>query len=143
MNPITGVPNEGRITARDYESFRALLNGRRQELHLTMLELDEIARLPSGYASKLLSEPRRKRNYHHTIGGQSMDKLLSALGVEIALVPARAGSSEIQSYPQLLRERRRKGGLARFAKLTKKQRAEFSRKGGIASAAKRRGDSNG
>lgn len=132
-------PADAPLVARDYETFRQLLDYRRMELGLNMLDVDKLAGLSSGYSSKVLSKPRKIGNNYRTVGPDSMGKFLKALGVEIQLVPAIAGSSENASYPQaFLKERARSGALAQRAKMTPKQLREFARKGGLASAAKRR-----
>jgi len=131
MNPITGAPNEGCATARDYESFRAMLNRRRMSLGLSFLGLDALTGLQSGYTAKLIAEPRVPRNYQKCIGPKSMGKLLTALGVEIALVPAPASSDFLEgelSYPQgILATNASRGGLARASKLSAKRRSEIAR----------------
>lgn len=124
------------ITARDYEGFRALLNDRRKELKLSMEQLDALAGFSDRYAAKLITAKYKKHDQQRNIGPESMGKLLRALGVEIALVPARARSdlpSEELSYPQaILAENARKGGLARASKLTAEQRSESARKAVLA-----------
>jgi len=138
MKPITGAPNEGSVTACDYDGFIALLNNRRMELSLPMTAVNDLAGLPGGYANKILLGTHRKGPYN-AIGPGTLDKLLAAFGVGIQIVPAVAGSSANASYPQaFLRERARRGGLARYSKMTPRQVREFARKGGLASAAKRR-----
>ena len=125
-------------TACDYDGFIALLRDRKNKLGLAFTELNDLAGLPGGYANKILLGSHRKGPYS-AIGPESLAKLLRALGIEIQIVPAVAGSSANASYPQaLLRERARLGGLARYSKMTPRQVREFARKGGLASAAKRK-----
>jgi hypothetical protein len=133
------------LTARDYEGFRALLNTRRIELRLNMLQLDELASLPSGYCSKLLSAPRAKGGcYQRNIGPESMGKILAALSVEISILPAQAGSHILRgdkaSFPQVkaLSLNVRKGGLIAYGKMNSMQRKRFAMAGAAASAKKRR-----
>lgn len=125
-------------TARDYEGFRRLLDARRKVLRMSMLELDHLANMPSGYSAKLLCG-----NHPKNIGPDSMGKLLAALSVEIAIMPTALGNDvsrgEIGSYPQLIlmRERCRKGGLATFAKMSAVKRTALARKGARARWKKR------
>lgn len=131
------------LTARDYDGFRALLNNRRVELNMSMIELDHTAKMPSGYSSKLLAPKRDDGSHYKRIGPDSMHKLLAALGVEIVIQPTSAGSlvlgGDQENCPQIkiLRLNARKGGLASYAKMNSMERTRFARLGGIASAKKR------
>ena len=81
------APAAASLIASDFDGFRALLNNRRMELHLSMLELDHIAGLPSGYAARILAPPKKDSPYNRKLGPESLCKLLDALVVGIRLVP--------------------------------------------------------
>jgi len=131
MKPITGAPNEGSVTARDYDGFIALLKNRKNELNLSFIELNHLARLPSGYANKILLGTHRK-GACNAIGPGALDKLLKALGIEIQIVPAPPGiyvsGGEIGSYTHLLSARGKRGAAEWIRKTTPTQRKEWARK---------------
>jgi hypothetical protein len=68
--------------ARDYAQFRHLIDARRIELGLRMLDVDVDARLPDGYFAKLICG---KRGF----GEKSLGAVLAVLGVELLLAPRR------------------------------------------------------
>lgn len=121
-------------TAHSYADFRALLNGRRMQLGLSMEELDHIAAFPSGYSSKLLVSNYKKHDQQRNLGPGSLNKMLDALVVGVRLVPGVPGSDdlprEIDTCAQLalLRERGRKGHAAWMAKTNPRKRIEWARK---------------
>lgn len=125
-------------TATNSEGLRALLNDRRIELKLTMLELDDLTGLPDGYCSTLLCGGRG-------FGKLSLGLMLQALGCTVAVVPSSAGKAlnacEIGSLKDGLRSTRireiaRLGGLARRAKASEDEWRAFSAAGGHARAKK-------
>jgi hypothetical protein len=67
-------------TADDYESLRRLLDNRRRELRLTMLDVDYRAGWADGYASKAFCGTRN-------FGLRSLGLILQVLRVRIMLVP--------------------------------------------------------
>ncbi|TPV98121.1 MAG: hypothetical protein USCAAHI_02451 [Beijerinckiaceae bacterium] len=126
------APAPALLFARDYEGFRALLNDRRIELRLSMLELDALAGLPSGYSSKSLSAPRKKGGcFQRNIGPESMGKILAALSLVIRVEqdPSCAnfprGESPIYPHLKLWRERARKAGAKRYAQMSRLEREAF------------------
>jgi hypothetical protein len=129
--------------ARNYDGFREMLNDRRIQLRLSMLELDHLAHLPSGYSSKILSGTRKKGTFS-AIGRDTMGKLLSALSIGIRLEPVSDGSGfsrgEKPDLPhlRLWRQRSRKAGLKAYGQMNSIERGKFARAGGIASGIARR-----
>ena len=131
MKPITAAPNEGTVTASDYDGFIALLNDRRKKLGLPMTAINDLAGLPGGYANKILLGTHRKGPYN-AIGPGTLDKLLAAFGVgiQIVLAPLSIDGSggKIGSYTQVLSARGRRGAAERMRKTTPTQRREWARK---------------
>lgn len=129
--------------ARDYDGVRSMLNDRRIELRLSMLELDHLAELPSGYASKILSGTHKKGPYS-CIGPGALGKLLAALGVGIRLEQVSDGSGISRGvnpdlpHLRLWRQRSRKAGLKAYGQMNSIERGKFARAGGIASGIARR-----
>jgi hypothetical protein len=70
--------------ARDYEGLRGLIDARRIELGLRMLDVDVDAGLPDGYFAKLICG---KRGF----GEKSLGAVLAVLGVELHLGPRPDG----------------------------------------------------
>jgi hypothetical protein len=72
-------------SARDYGELRALIDARRIELRMKLLDLDHDAGLQNGYAAKLVCGMRN-------FGPLTLGPILDALDVEIALIPRSVGS---------------------------------------------------
>jgi hypothetical protein len=68
-------------TATDPQTIADCLNKRRQELGLTLSELDDVLGLAPRYASKIFAH-----NYQKSLGALSLPTMLEALGVRLLLV---------------------------------------------------------
>ena len=68
-------------TATDPQTIADCLNKRRQELGLTLSELDDVLGLAPRYASKIFAQ-----NYRKSLGSLSLPVMLEALGVKLALI---------------------------------------------------------
>jgi hypothetical protein len=66
--------------ARNYAELRKLVDARRIELRMRMLDVDFDAKLQDGYFAKLMCGTRN-------FGPVSLGAVLAALGVDICLVP--------------------------------------------------------
>jgi hypothetical protein len=116
-------------SAGNYDELRQLLIARRKSLGLSQLETDEISGLPSGYVAKLECCTKR-------MGPLSLMCLLGALKVRLALIPDAASYPDLTvSSEGLVRVVKnhhstigKKGGKARMARMTARQRREFARK---------------
>jgi hypothetical protein len=123
------------LVADSYNGLREILNERRRQLKLSMIELDERAGLSGGYAGHILGGSRK-------FGGTSLELLLGALGVQLALVeiPKDGKTYRIRAIRRdaflqnRMSEIARRGALARNAQLTPEERIAASRKASAASA---------
>ena len=135
----------------DYDSFVEVMREVSTRRELTREGLDRVAGLPSGYAGKLLAQPRMK-----ALGPASMGPTFGALGIKLfvvedkeaierfrALVDANKGIRPTSSATRLvspevaklvearvqaiLKRARRKGGKARQASMTAAERSEAAR----------------
>jgi hypothetical protein len=68
------------MTASNYDELRKLINARRIELRMTMLDVDGEANLQDGYFAKLICGARN-------FGPMSLGAVLAVLDVDIVLVP--------------------------------------------------------
>jgi hypothetical protein len=84
-------------TVCDYDSLQRALRERADALNLSRVEIDRLANLPPGYASKLLSPVPIKK-----LGNASMPFMLAALGVRLELV------EDTESMDQLARKATRR-----------------------------------
>jgi hypothetical protein len=144
------LPPPHSAVAVNYNTFIALLRERRLQLALPFNDLNDLAKLPGGYANKILLGTHRKGVYS-AIGPESMEKLLAALDCGIQLVqrpPCKSSDGDgSEDCPQLsptlklLRERGRKGGRLRYDSMNSQERGKFHRAGQAASAAVRRASS--
>jgi hypothetical protein len=75
-------------SARDYDGLRTLINARRIELRMKLLDLDHDARLQNGYAAKLVCGMRN-------FGPLTLGPILDALGVDIVLIPRSVGGHRL------------------------------------------------
>lgn len=142
---------QGRLIgfANDYDGVVSLFRERATELGLTMAFIDEIAGFQTGYAGKLLGPAQVK-----ALGRMSLGVMLEVLGLKIAVVEdadtlARMRERYVESDRKSMRscaqarigkmtmarvfvpvvtEYRRRGGLARAAKLTAEARAKIAKK---------------
>jgi hypothetical protein len=73
--------------ASNLDGLRKLIDARRVELQLTMLDVDIDAELQDGYFAKLMCGMRN-------FGPKSLDAVLTALRVDICLTPRPGGSDE-------------------------------------------------
>lgn len=138
-------------TFNDYESFKALLRDRKEELKLSNAMLDVLAELPEAYAAKMLADKTSKN-----IGITAFGKLMKALGVKAILVEddeqmrklasrmvernesqvrrsdmlsgGLHGDIEFKLSRRTLRRIAAMGGKARWAKMTEKQRTRAARR---------------
>jgi hypothetical protein len=147
----------GRIIAefRDYPGMLDALRARALELKLCVSDDENLALmgLPSNYISKLL-RPKPVRR----IGPHSLGPILGGFGVKLVMVEdvaamarlrmlsdkygkalktrngnlVRADSTHVVFSWQFMRKIRRKGGLARAAKLTARQRSDSARNAAMA-----------
>ena len=125
-------------SARDYGELRALIDARRIELRMKLLDLDHDAGLQNGYAAKLVCGMRN-------FGPLTLGPILDALGVDIVLQPRQAGS---ETKPQenvlrfahitRLKNNASLGGRMRRAQMTDAEWSKHCRKAGKASALKAR-----
>jgi hypothetical protein len=138
---------EARIIADEiveYSDFMQALRTRVDEFQIQGDSFCELAGLPRGYLSKLLTFRSARR-----VGMQSMGPLLSAMGVKLQMVEDPAGTARLRRLPprnpsyvrvmpaaagitftaKMLSRIRRLGGKARMARLTPKQRSELGRRG--------------
>lgn len=82
-----------------YEQLRAALNRRRIELGLSMTDLDARAGWPDGYTGKVLSNPNSIHScYRRNLGPSSMDLVLGALRVKLAIIPIACGRGRRHAY---------------------------------------------
>jgi hypothetical protein len=134
---------------RDYDDLRAALRARCEALNISRLELDRISGIANGYSSCVLSDTARKH-----IGAQTIGPLLAALGLKLLVVedPDMVAKYTVRAEPRfgsmahtntrqlgrttmhrakiaLLTEFGRRGGHARFAKLSDAERTELGRRG--------------
>ena len=137
---------EARIIADEiveYSDFMQALRTRVDEFQIQGDSFCELAGLPRGYLSKLLTIRNVRR-----VGLQSMGPLLSAMGVKLQLVEDPGGTARLRrlaprnlSYvrtmpadacmvltPRMLARIRRASGKARMARLTAEQRSELGRR---------------
>jgi hypothetical protein len=73
-------------SARDYDGLRALINARRVELRMRLLDLDHDAGLQNGYAGKIFCGMKN-------FGPGTLGPILDALDVEIVLMPRSVGTA--------------------------------------------------
>ena len=126
---MTIHPREFLASAGNYDELRQLLIARRKSLGLSQLDTDEISGLPSGYVAKLECSMKR-------MGALSLMCLLGALKVRLALIPDAAPYPDFTVNSEgVIRVTRnhhaalgKKGGKARMARMTARQRREFARK---------------
>lgn len=69
----------GAVRAETYEQLTKALDGRRRQLGMTMLELDDKSGMQDGYSAKLFCHRRH-------LGPLSLPLMLQTLGVELLLV---------------------------------------------------------
>ena len=118
------------------EELRAMLNERRVELRMSMANVDEDAGLPPGTFAKIATGVKN-------IGPANMGPILEALGIEIALMPAGAGTEgkiddrqEPMSNLKTLQANAPLGGRIRRAMMTKPEWSKFCRRAAKARWAK-------
>lgn len=127
----------------------AAIRGRRMELGLSQLELDERAGLASGYVGKLeasLTNPTARNA--RSIGRKSMPLLLKALGLELVVVQGPAKDAENEKYfSALLAIRKKKlaengalGARIKWARMTEPERKRYMNRMTRAAAEKRRSE---
>jgi hypothetical protein len=140
------IANRGAVLATvcDYDELQRALRDRADELNLSRQEIDRLARLPPGYASKLLAPQPIKK-----LGNSSLPFLLSALGVHLQLVEdgqsldeinrkatRRAVRVPVRAYTwghvwlvskRWVKLQAKAGGKARAEKMTPAQRRESAR----------------
>jgi hypothetical protein len=130
-------------TATHYRELLQIVRDRVAQLQISYEVLDSISGLPSGYSGKLLCEPPKKR-----MGAISQFLIFGALGLAITVHEDPAafervrGRLERRNHRQVrvrrklgmcvfdadfIRQRGRKGGLARVANQTPKQRRDSAR----------------
>jgi hypothetical protein len=130
-------------TVTHYRELLEAVRDRVAELQISHEVLDSISGLPSGYCGKLLCEPPRKR-----MGGISLFLVLGALGLVATVREDTAAFERVRSRLErrnhrqvrvrrnlrmcvfdadFIRQRGRKGGLARVANQTPKQRRDSAR----------------
>jgi hypothetical protein len=86
----------------DYQGLIAALRARREALGISFAELDDFAEMPSGYCSKLLTNPRedgRGRNWR-AFGPRSLARILSGLGVALQLVEDPVATRQAEALPK-------------------------------------------
>ena len=114
----------------------AVVRERRSALGLSQLALDHEAGLPDGYTGKLEASAGKANS--RSIGWESLPKILSALGLELAafLPLASTGKPEInQSSSEKIKNkfivRASRGGIARAALLDQGKRRAIARKAAL------------
>jgi hypothetical protein len=118
---------------RNYSDLLALLRSRAEELELTRLAIDKLARLQSGYAAKLFSPMPPKR-----ITSEVMEFLLPALGLKLIAVEDPESLEQIKKHGFVRHAERVDRGAAIRVDLTRNFMRKIGRKGGLAKAALRR-----
>jgi hypothetical protein len=75
------------LRCRDYQQLVQALDGRRRQLGMTHLELDDRSSLQTGYSSKVFCGLR-------TLGKLSLPMMLAALDADLLVVPRTANNGE-------------------------------------------------
>lgn len=111
----------------DYPGLRAAIDQRRKELGLSMLALDELAGLQSGYSAKILCGIKN-------LGPISLECMLGALGMAIVLSPAKhvefgsAAATSRLNLKLIMAKRGAKGGRVTARAMSPKQRYRRAKK---------------
>jgi hypothetical protein len=151
-------PTPPRILCR-IERYGDLLHALRTQLEKIQIwheVLDEISGATRGLCGKLLSptilDPKRRSPNSKRLSFASVEYILPALGVQLALVEDEAARSRYQrrwqkKQHQLARtvalgpsraerrlQQRRRAGKARMAQMSRDEHIELSRRGGLATA---------
>lgn len=112
-----------------FDDLRALIDTHRKSLGVTLLQLDDMAGLQSGYASKLAC---RAKGY----GDMSLPSVLGALGLELWVVRAASTDSRsniipntyVENYRAIRKKVASLGGNARKKKMSSEQRRRSAQK---------------
>jgi hypothetical protein len=130
---MTIHPREFLPAASNHDELVALLVARRRSLGLTQVDMDALTGLADGLVSKIECGIKR-------IGATSLECLLGALKVRLALVPAAASHADFtddgQGVIRVIKDHHatiaKKGGKVRMARMTARQRRLFARKAATA-----------
>lgn len=135
------MPNRELGVASDMHELQAIMRARAEELNVSRLTLDEATGLPTGYSGKVLAPRPGKR-----LGRTSLGLYLEVLGLELVVrvrdeqritsdLPKREVSAPCLPWgkqlfvtAKFIRQNARKGGKARAASLTARQRQRIARK---------------
>jgi hypothetical protein len=115
-------------TAADYAQLRTLIDSRRKSLGLTMLDLDDLAGVQSGYSSKIICGSKH-------FGNMSLGSILGALGIELAAVrsapphekTASGSNDSMDNYKIVRKKLGAKGGRAYANNTSAEERRKSAR----------------
>lgn len=121
----------GRVTR--FDDLRDLIDTHRKSLGITLLALDDMAGLQSGYASKLACKAK-------SYGNMSLPSVLGALGLELWVVRAGSGhgrsniipNTYVENYQVARKKIARLGAAAANQQRSSEQRRLLARKAAIA-----------
>lgn len=117
--------NEQALVGRvvKFDDLRALIDAHRKAIGVTLLQLDDMAGLQGGYASKLACKAK-------SYGNMSLPSVLGALGLELWVVRAASAHTRsniipntyVENYRSTRKKIARMGAVAKNAKMTPEQR---------------------
>ena len=120
---------------RSFEELRPVLKKRKMDLGLSDLAVDDLAGLQNGYFGKVVNGVKNP-------GAKTLPLILSALRLELHVVPATSSNDDTQSksmtyddkLKKILSDRGIKGGRTRAFRAGKAGMSAMARKGGLARA---------